>query len=82
MNRVIDKLNGKNDDLQLQNEKLSDMYKVAIEDKNIIEDKMLSLNTEKERAENALIKKAIMFSELSDEVIKEKEKLTKQNFIL
>ena len=77
MNRVIDKLNGKNDDLQLQNEKLSEMYKVAIEDKNIIEDKMLSLNTEKERAENALIKKAIMFSELSDEVIKEKEKLTK-----
>jgi len=49
---------------------LAELYWISIEDKDKLEDWLLILNKEKERAENTLMDKALMFNSLSDEVSK------------
>lgn len=78
MNKAIDTLNQKNEQVEKHNCNLTTLYQTIVQDKESLESKLLLLSQEKERTENLLIKKAMKFAELSEEVDLEKSKLLKQ----
>lgn len=78
MNKAIEKLNQKNEQVNQQNSNLATLYQTVLKDKDALQTQVLQLTQERERTENSLIEKALKFSTLSEQVEKERSKLMDQ----